>query len=246
EVVGHEDRRATSEEIDEMRSLVRQAMEDGAYGVSAGLFYRPAYYADTDEVIDVVSAAREWRTNFPHHIRNENNEVVEATAETIQIGEEAGLVPVITHMKVMGPDNWGKSAETVRLIEEAIDRGTYAAADVYPYLRSQTGLTAIVPPWAEEGGTSEMLKRFADPELRPIIEQEIIDIMHSRVESEADVYNFLFNDWSEFWVSEPLQHFRCPSLFCPRGNNRCQSCLTAKIWINICCRIRATINRFFN
>ncbi len=188
EVVGHEDRRATSEEIDEMRSLVRQAMEDGAYGVSAGLFYRPAYYADTDEVIDVVSAAREWRTNFPHHIRNENNEVVEATAETIQIGEEAGLVPVITHMKVMGPDNWGKSAETVRLIEEAIDRGTYAAADVYPYLRSQTGLTAIVPPWAEEGGTSEMLKRFADPELRPIIEQEIIDIMHSRVESEADVY----------------------------------------------------------
>src|SRR5699024_5862908 len=74
------------------------------------------------------------------------------------------------------------------LIEEAIDRGTYAAAGVYPYLRSQTGLTAIVSPWSEVGGTSEMLKRFADPVLRPIIEQEIIDIMHSRVESEADVY----------------------------------------------------------
>lgn len=188
EVVGHEDRRATTEEIAEMKSLISQAMEDGAYGVSAGLFYRPAYYADTDEVIGVVRAAKEWRTNFPHHIRNENNEVVEATAETIQIGEEAGLVPVITHMKVMGPNNWGKSMETIGLIQDAIERGTYAAADVYPYLRSQTGLTAIVPPWAEEGGRSEMLKRFANPELRPQIEQEIIDIMHSRVESEADVY----------------------------------------------------------
>src|SRR5699024_9533510 len=121
EVVGHEDRRATSEEIDEMRSLVRQAMEDGAYGVSAGVFYRPAYYADTDEVIDVVSAAREWRTNLPHRSRNENNEVGEATGGTIRSGEEGGLVPVTTHMKVMGPDNWGKSAASVRLIEGGID-----------------------------------------------------------------------------------------------------------------------------
>src|SRR5699024_5484103 len=130
EVVGHEDRRATSEEIDEMRSLVRQAMEDGAHGGSAGLFYRPACYVDTAEVCYVLSAAPEWRRNFTHQIRIVHNDVVEATAETIQFGEEAGLVPVITHMKVMGPDNWGKSAETVRLIEEAIDRGTYAAADV--------------------------------------------------------------------------------------------------------------------
>mgnify|MGYP001346101722 CR=1 FL=1 len=188
EVVGNEDRRATAEEISEMQSLVSQAMEDGAFGVSAGLFYTPAYYADTDEVIDVVEVAREWRTNFPNHIRNENNEVVEATAETIEIGEEAGLVPVITHMKVMGPDNWGKSVETVGLIEEANARGTYAAADVYPYLRSQTGLTAIVPQWVRDGGTSAMLERFADPELRPQIEQEIEETMHSRVEGPEDVY----------------------------------------------------------
>lgn len=188
EVVGHEDRRATQEEIREMQSLISQAMEDGAFGVSAGLFYRPAYYADTDEVIEVVSAAREWRTNFPHHIRNENNEVVEATAETIEIGEKAGLNPHITHMKVMGPDNWGKSVETIGLLEEANARGTYATADVYPYLRSQTGLTAIVPPWVEEGGWEAMLERFADPELRPQIAQEIEQIMHSRVQSAADVY----------------------------------------------------------
>lgn len=173
EVVGEEDRRATEAEISEMQGLVTQAMEDGAYGVSAGLFYRPAYYATTEEVIDVVTVASKWRTNFPHHIRNENNEVVEATAETIEIGEEAGLAPHITHMKVMGPDNWGKSAETVGLIEEANERGTYATADVYPYLRSQTCLTAIVPPWVEDGGWDAMLERFADPELRPQIAEEI-------------------------------------------------------------------------
>ncbi|UJL45935.1 amidohydrolase family protein [Virgibacillus sp. NKC19-16] len=188
EVVGEEDRRATEAEISEMQGLVTEAMEDGAYGVSAGLFYRPAYYSTTEEVIDVVSAASEWRTNFPHHIRNENNEVVEATAETIEIGEEAGLAPHITHMKVMGPDNWGKSAETVGLIEEANARGTYATADVYPYLRSQTGLTAIVPPWVEDGGWDAMLERFADPELRPQIAEEIEEIMHSRVEGPEDVY----------------------------------------------------------
>ncbi|SFA99767.1 Urease alpha-subunit, N-terminal domain [Lentibacillus halodurans] len=188
EVVGEEDRQATAEEINEMQELITKGMEDGAFGVSAGLFYRPAYYATTEEVIDVVSAADEWRTYFQHHIRNENNNVIDATAETIEIGEEAGLVPHITHMKVMGPDNWGKSEDTVGLIEEANARGTYATADVYPYLRSQTGLTAIVPPWVEDGGWDEMLERFADPELRPQIAEEIEDIMHSRVEGPGDVY----------------------------------------------------------
>ena len=188
QVVGDEDRRATEQEINEMKDLITTAMQEGASGVSAGLFYRPAYFADTDEVIDVVSAAREWRTNFPNHQRNENNEVIEATKETIEIGEKSGLVPVITHIKTMGPDNWGKSQEMIRLIDEANERGVYTAADVYPYLRSQTGLTAIVPPWVEEGGRSEMLKRFADPELRPIIAKEIEEIMYSRVEGPEGVY----------------------------------------------------------
>ena len=188
DVVGNDDRRATAEEIRDMQALVSQAMEDGAFGVSAGLQYTPAYYADTDEVIDVVSAAKDWRTNFPNHIRNQDNEVVESTAETIEIGEGAGLVPVITHIKVVGPGNWGKSQEMLELIEEAWDRGTYAAADVYPYLRSQQGVTTLVPKWVEDGGRSEMLKRFADPELRQQIEQEIEEILQTKAEGPEDVY----------------------------------------------------------
>ncbi|WP_240452301.1 amidohydrolase family protein [Virgibacillus sp. YIM 98842] len=188
QVVGNEDRRATDDEIEEMQQLISEAMEKGAAGVSAGLFYRPAYFAETDQVIDVVSAASEWRTNFPNHQRNENNEVVEATAETIEIGEESGLAPVITHIKTMGPNNWGKSEEMMQLINDANERGVYTAADIYPYLRSQTGLTAIVPPWAEEGGRSAMLERFRDPELRDVIEEEIEEIMYSRVQGPEGVY----------------------------------------------------------
>jgi N-acyl-D-aspartate/D-glutamate deacylase len=188
EVVGSEDRRATDAEIEEMQNLITEAMEKGAAGVSAGLFYRPAYFSDTDQVIDVVSAAGDWRTNFPNHQRNENNEVLEATAETIEIGEESGVAPVITHIKTMGPDNWGKSVEMMELINDANERGVYTAADIYPYLRSQTGLTAIVPPWVEEGGREAMLERFADPELRDIIEEEIEEIMYSRVQGPEGVY----------------------------------------------------------
>ncbi|MGP4081558.1 hypothetical protein ACTWQL_16760 [Pseudalkalibacillus sp. R45] len=105
-----------------------------------------------------------------------------------QSSAKAGLVPVVTHMKVMGPNNWGKSEETIRLIQEANERGTFAAADQYPYLASQTGLTAIVPPWVQNGGREAMLERFADPELRPQIEEEIHEIIRSRVQDANDVY----------------------------------------------------------
>lgn len=188
EIVGYDNRRATPEEINRMRELVKRGMEDGAWGVSSGLAYTPANYATTEEVIQVVSAAQKWRTNTPSHIRNEYNDVVEATREQIQIGEESGLVPVITHMKVMGPNNWGKSVETVKLIEEANARGTYTAADVYPYLAAQTGLTYLVPEWAQEGGTDAMLERFRDPGLRPVIADEIEEIMQGMVGTADNVY----------------------------------------------------------
>ncbi|MEK3857295.1 N-acyl-D-amino-acid deacylase family protein [Cytobacillus sp. FSL H8-0458] len=188
EVVGYDDRRATPEEISDMQSLIETALQKGAWGVSAGLFYAPGNYAKIQEVINVVSVAKEWRTNFPNHIRNENYHVLEATAETIEIGEIAGIVPVITHMKVMGPSNWGKSAETIKMIQDANKRGTFAAADQYPYLASQTGLTAIVPQWIQDGGREEMLKRFADPAMRTQIEGEIHDTIASRVRDAYDVY----------------------------------------------------------
>lgn len=179
EVVGSEDRLPTRDEVASMQDLVVRGLKDGAWGVSSGLQYTPATYASTDEVISVVESARPWRTNFPNHLRSEENEVVEATEETIEIGERAGLVPVMTHMKVGGPDNWGKSEQTVGLIQDAIARGTYTAADVYPYLASQTGIQIRVPDWAQEGGREAMLERFKDPALREeiarVIEAEVLE-----------------------------------------------------------------------
>lgn len=187
-VVGREDRRATPEEIEWMRRRVLSGLENGAWGVSAGLAYSPAVFAQTDQIIDVVESARPWRTNFPDHIRNENDAVIEATDETITIGEDAGLVPVVTHMKVMGPGNWGKSNQTVGLIEQANARGTYTAADVYPYLRSQTGINATIPSWVQEGGEDAMFERFNDPQLRPQIEKEIEEVLHRRVPGPEGVW----------------------------------------------------------
>ena len=188
EVVGESDRRPTDAEFKEMQQLIEKGMQDGAWGISSGLTYTPGAFAKTEEIIEVVKAAKQWRTNFPSHIRNENDQVLEATAEIIEIGEKAGLVPIITHMKVMGPDNWGKSKQTIGLIEDAIKRGTYAAADVYPYLASQTGITAIVPNWAEDGGHQAMLDRFKDEAQRAQIIEEIHELILSRGESAADVY----------------------------------------------------------
>src|SRR5690625_1636365 len=175
-------------EIEQMQEIIRLRMEDGAGGVSAGIAYVPAVYAETQHITDVVGAARAWRTNYCSHIRNESVDVVESTAECIQIGEDAGLAPVVTHMKVMGPEQWGQTKQTIGMLEEANARGTYAAADVYPYTASQTGLTAIIPDWVEEGGREDMLERFADPDLRPQIATEIEELIAGRVESAADVY----------------------------------------------------------
>jgi N-acyl-D-amino-acid deacylase len=188
QVVGDADKRPTPAQTKAMQELTLTGLRNGAWGVSAGLFYAPQNLSKTIEVIDVVKAARPWRTNFTNHLRNENDAVIEATAENIEIGETAGLTPVNTHMKVMGPKNWGKSKQTLGLLNRATARGTYAPADVYPYLASSTGLTAIVPAWVQEGGDEAMLARFKDPQQRPRIAQEIEELLLSRVSGPNDVY----------------------------------------------------------
>lgn len=186
-IVGSTDRRATEAEMERMRGLTVSGMANGAWGVSLGLDYTPGFYAETDQVIGVVEAARNWRTNTPSHIRNEDVGVLDAVAEHIEIGETAGLVPVITHHKVMNCC-WGQSVETLELLDEANERGTYAVMDQYPYLAAQTGLTWIVPRWALEGGREAYLERFADPELRPQIEQEIHGLIEVKVGVAENVF----------------------------------------------------------
>jgi N-acyl-D-aspartate/D-glutamate deacylase len=191
DVVGPADRRPTKDDVDRMRAKVRAGLEQGAWCVSAGLDYKPAYFAKADEVIGVVSAASGSRTNFTNHDRvtpESGFSSKTGIAETIQIGEAAGLMPVITHMKAAGRFQ-GSASELRAMMDAATRRGAYTAADAYPYIAGQTSLAALlVPGWAQDGGRPEMLKRFADPELRKKIIADVEEAMSARFGGAAGVY----------------------------------------------------------
>ncbi len=190
-VVGQQDRRPTAADIQKMRDLLTDNLKRGAWGVSSGLDYKPGYFARRDEVIAVLQAATPWRTNFPNHDRltpESNFSSLAAIAETIEIGEKAAVMPVVTHMKVQGHEQ-GNAAKAVAMMRAASARGHETVADIYPYLAGQTGLGALfVPAWAVKGGRPEMLKRFADPMLRPRIAQEIEAAIKARILTPENIY----------------------------------------------------------
>ena len=187
DVVGPDNRKPTSSEVERMRELLLAGLESGAWGVSAGLDYKPAYFAQVEDVIRIVGVAAPWRTIFTNHdrITPESNFSSKAgIAETLAISGRANLVPVVTHMKAQGVEQ-GTAPAILRMMEQ----GRYAAADAYPYLAGQSGLGAlIIPGWAQEGGRDAMLRRFADPEQRARIVAEAEHAMKARFGGPAGVY----------------------------------------------------------
>ncbi len=190
-VVGPDDRRATDEEVERMRAMLVAGLEAGAAGVSAGLDYKPAYYATTDEVVRVVDVARPWRTHFSNHERVTPESGFSSRAgieETITIGERAGLGPLVTHMKAQGREQ-GTAPALTALMRGATDRGAFTSSDLYPYLAGQTSLGAlIIPAWAQDGGNDAMRARFADPAARARIVAEAEEAMNARFGGAAGVY----------------------------------------------------------
>jgi len=175
EIIGLVNRPATAAEMEQMRNLLRRAMEEGALGLSTGLFYVPGNYTPTEEVIELAKVAARMGGIYISHMRNEADGVLDSVRETIAIGEKAGLPAQITHHKIVGTPNHGRSAGALRLVEEARARGVDVTIDQYPYTASSTGLTALVPQWAQEGGQDEMLKRFRDPATRARIHAAMVD-----------------------------------------------------------------------
>ena len=162
-VIGEEDRPPTDGELDLMRAQVRQAMESGAYGLSSGLIYLPGRFAETEEVIELAKVAAEYDGIYISHMREEGLDLLKSVAETIRIGEEGGLPTQLTHHKVVGAPMWGKSTETLRMVDEAIARGVDVSIDQYPYTASSTSLTILFPGWSLDGGRPALLDRLADP-----------------------------------------------------------------------------------
>lgn len=172
-VMGVVDRPPTDAELDRMRTHVRQAMEDGAFGLSSGLEYTPGAYADTEELIALARETAPYDGLYASHLRDEGGRLLESVDELIRIGEEAGVPAHVTHHKVIGPDRWGNSEESLRLIEEARVRGVDVTSDVYPYTAASTQLTILFPSWSREGGTATLNDRLENPEVRPRIRDAV-------------------------------------------------------------------------
>ncbi len=177
-VMGEVDRPATPEEVEKMRALVRQGMEDGAFGLSSGLFYVPGTFTPTGEVVELAKVAGRMGGIYISHMRDEASKVVDSVRETITIGEQGGLPAQVTHHKVIGKKYWGKSVETLRMIEQARARGVDATIDQYPYTASATSIgAALLPAWAQEGGREAVLVRLKDPGTRAKIKAATVAII---------------------------------------------------------------------
>jgi len=174
-VMGLENRNPTGAEFDQMKSMIAQAMEDGALGISTGLFYVPGSFSSTKEVIELSKVAATYGGIYISHMREEAADILKSINETINIGIEADIPVQITHHKIIGKANWGLSSKTLKLVDDAINRGVDVSIDQYPYTASQTSIRALIPQWAQEGGRKELLKRIDDPETRKILIEGIVE-----------------------------------------------------------------------
>src|SRR5688572_18389709 len=161
QVIGPVNRKAIEAEMETMRGLVQQGMEDGAFGLSSGLFYVPGTFTPTSEVIELAKVAGRMGGIYISHMRDEASAVLDSVRETIEIGEQGGLPTQVTHHKIIGKSNWGKSIDTLKLIDDARARGVDATIDQYPYTASSTSIhAALMPGYALEGGRDAVLKRL--------------------------------------------------------------------------------------
>lgn len=174
-VIGSDDRQASPDELQRMKDMVAEAMEQGALGISTGLFYVPGSFTPTEEIIELSRVAADYNGIYISHMREEAAELLDSVAETIRIGEEANIPVQITHHKVIGAGNWGSSVDSLAMVDQARARGIDVTMDQYPYTASQTGITALIPQWAQEGGRDRMLGRIESPETRQTVKAAIVD-----------------------------------------------------------------------
>lgn len=172
-VMGYRDRPATRGELDQMKALVREAIEEGAWGLSSGLIYPPGTYAPTEELVALARVAAEFGGLYVSHIRGEGRTVFDAVREVIRIAREAEVPAHIAHFKVMGRELWGRSGEVRALIEEAQAEGLTVTYDVYPYRAASTVLSALLPGWTYEDGPEGLVRRMGDPAERARARAEI-------------------------------------------------------------------------
>jgi N-acyl-D-amino-acid deacylase len=172
--IGFEARAPTAGELEAMRGHVAEAMKAGAFGLSTGLIYPPGIFAETPEIMELAKVAAEYGGIYDTHIRGEGKTLMESLSEAISIGKEAGIPVQISHHKAATKSFWGKSEETLALLEETRLESVDITVDQYPYKAGSTSLVTCLPPWAHEGGMERLLERLKDPGLRMRIQSDII------------------------------------------------------------------------
>lgn len=171
--IEYENRKATDEELERMRELVRESMRDGAIGVASSLIYAPANFADTDELIALVNAAAEYGGAYVSHIRSEGARLEEAVQELIDISRTTGAPAEIYHLKAAGKSNWDKLERVFEMVEDARSEGLAITANMYTYPVAATGLDAAMPLWVQEGGHDAWVAALRDPEIRARVVTEM-------------------------------------------------------------------------
>ena len=184
--IGYEDRAPTADELQRMRALVREAMEEGAVGLGSSLIYAPAFYASTDELVELAKVVGEYDGMYISHLRSEGNRLLEAIDELIQIAREGDVAAEIYHLKMAGRQNWDKFDDVVARVEAAQAEGLEITADIYTYTAGSTGLDATMPPWVQEGGYEAWRKRLMDPQIRAQLLEEMTTAT---------------DDWENLWLA---------------------------------------------
>jgi len=173
-IIGYDNRAPSPDELKRMQSLVAEAMQQGALGLSTSLQYPPAPYAQTDELVALATTASQYGGVYATHMRSEGDAEMAALEETFRIGAEAHIPVEIFHLKVSGQRNWGKAAQVIRSIEAARARGIDVAADTYAYTAWENSFSAFIPPWAHDGGSAALIARLKDPAMRARIRKDMM------------------------------------------------------------------------
>lgn len=208
-VMGLADRSPTPEELDRMRAMVSEAMDEGAFGLSTGLRYLPGAFSELDEVVALAAAAAEKGGIYTSHLRDEGLGLLDGVSEALEIGRRAGIPVVLTHHKVVGEPMWGASVTTLAMVDSARAAGTDAMLDQYPYTASYTGIGILVPPWAMADGDTAFLRRADSPELGDSVRAGIVfnivndrggndlrRVQLARVEWQPDLEGRTLHDWA--------------------------------------------------
>lgn len=174
-VMGFENRKATLDELEKMKAMLKEAMEEGSLGMSTGLIYPPGSFSDVDELVELAKVMVPYDGIYASHLRNESSNIGDAVKEALEIGRRAGVRVQLSHHKAYGKKNWGLSKETLRLVNEAIANGQKVTLDQYPYEASMTHFNVLLPPKYFAGGIGAAADLLKDPEVREIIKSEILD-----------------------------------------------------------------------